>query len=233
MRIVAVFLVFIGITATFFHKIFPTNDIKQNLVTEKRNQLKSNWNTKEAELDDLLKSGNILIIDYLEIKKKNEGNRIADFKEIAKERKKVAVDFSFNGRANANFWFWVFGTHLTLLIISCYLAVKDIRLKKVGLLKWYEPSASISFIAISLFWIYHTIFLKSRDFQFSTYTTILILIIIPFSIFLYHSLRRIVIMEERLLSNVGDLVSHVLHYTKEDKEKEKWDVLDKVSKNGE
>lgn len=233
LRIVAVILLCVGVMATFFHKVFPSKDVKQRVITKERNELKKYWNKREGTHDSLLKIGAISTSEYLKQKKINELQRIDDFKMIARKRAERAREFGFNGRSSANFWLWLFGVNLTLLIISCYLAFKDIRLKEAGLLKWYEPAASISYIAVALFWLYHTIFLESRDFQFSTYTLVLALIIIPFSIFLYYSLRSIVILEEKLLRNIRDLVSHVLHNTKEDKEKEKWDVLEKVANNGE
>jgi hypothetical protein len=230
---VAVVLLCVGLIATFIHKVFPSKDVRQKAITQERTDLKAYWNATEAKHDSLLQVEAISIPEYLKQKQINESQRIADFKALSKKRIATAEDFGFNGRSSANFWFWIFGTHLMLLIISCYSAFKDIRLKQAGLLKWYEPVATISYIAVSLFLLYHTIFLESRDFQFSTYTLVLVLVIIPFSIFLYYSIRSIVLLEEKLLSNIRDLVSHVLYNTKEDKEKEKWEVLEKVAKNGE
>ena len=228
----AVVLLLIGITASFWHKPIPNKNPIDKIITKDRSALKKYWNAKEAAHDSLHENGLISKAEYFRIKRENEKERVSDFKGISKRRKIAALDFSFNGRSNANFWWWVFGTHLTLLIVSCYLAIKDNRLKKVGLLKWYEPHAAISFIAVSLFWMYHTIFMTSKDFPLSIYTLYLVLVVIPVSYFIYHTLRRITVIDEKHLETIRLLITHGLKYTRKDKEDELWQILDKAQKNG-
>jgi len=210
----------------------PNKNPEIATINSDRSKLKDSWNKKERDHDSIFQNNLISKQEYFRIKAENKKKRIADFRQISKRRKISAIGFSFNGRSNSNFWFWVFGTHLTLLIVSCYLAIKDNRLKKVGLLKWYEPHAAICFIAVSLFWMYHTIFMTSRDFSVSIYTLYLVLVIIPLSYFIYHTLRRITVVEENLLENIRILVSHSLNNTKEEKQDELWSVLEKTAKNG-
>ncbi|CAA0193883.1 hypothetical protein [Tenacibaculum maritimum] len=224
----------IGITATFPHRLFLGAPDNPNIIklNKERASLKRFWTLKEIRHDSLFKNELITKVEYFNIKDINEKKRIADFKEISKKRKSYALSFSFNGRSSKNHWFWVFGVLISLLITSCFLAIKDARLKKAGLLKWYEPHASVAFILVSLFWLYHTIFKTSNDFELSIYTLNLLFILIPISYFLYHFLRRTIRIEDKLLENIRDLVSYILKNTKDDKEEEKWELLDKVSRNG-
>lgn len=234
LNIVAVVFLIIGITATFPHKLFkPAKDNPK--ITElnlERNELKKYWNSIELKHDSLFMKNLISKEEYFNTKKLNEISRINSFKEISKKRKTIAHEYSFNGRSSLSYWLWLFGIVLSFFICTCFLAIKDARLKKAGLLKWYEPTASISFIFVALFWMYHTIFKTSLDFNLSQYTLYLLFLLIPISYFVYHFLRRTFLIEEKLLENIKDLVSHVLNNTKQEKEEEKWKLLDKISKNG-
>ena len=232
LNILAVILLSIGITASFLHRALDSENPKIALLNQERADLKVFWNKKEEKNDVLFKKDLISKEIFFKTKKQNEIDRIKDFKQISKKRKELAIDFSFNGRSSMHYWLWVFGVFLTTFIISCYLANKDSRLKKAGVLKWYEPFFSISFISVSLFWLYHTIFMINIDFKFTTYVSYLAIIIFPLSYFLYHFIRRSFTIESNLLKNNSLLVSHILKNTKEDKEEEKWNVLEQVSRNG-
>lgn len=230
----AVILLIIGVTASFSHRFFTP--AKENpLIIElnqKRSQLKKDWKKKEIAHDNLFKNNLISKDEYFKIKEYNKKQRIIDFKNISEERKTLSHNFGFNGRNSKHYWLWAFGIFLLMFIISIFSSLKDYRLHKAGLLKWYEPYANIVFILISLFWLYHTIFKKNYDFSIDFYFVSLIIALTPLSYFLYHFIRRIFIVEEKLLENNRNLVSHVLENTKEDKENEKWELLEKVSKNG-
>ncbi|CAL2095920.1 conserved membrane protein of unknown function [Tenacibaculum sp. 190524A02b] len=232
--IVAVIFLVIGITASFPHKFFtPTSkNPKIYKLNKERATLKQFWNHKEYVHDSLFKNNLITKEAYFSIKATNEKARITAFREISKKRKLYTHEFAFNGRGSLNYWLWLFGVLLSLFICASFLAIKDARLKRAGLLKWYEPHASMGFILVSLFWLYHAIFKTSNDFSLSIYTLYILAVLVPLSYFIYHFLRRTFVIEEKLLENIRDLVSHVLKNTKEDKEHEKWELLDKVSKNG-
>ncbi|CAM1344634.1 DUF805 domain-containing protein [Tenacibaculum amylolyticum] len=232
--ILAVIFLVIGVTASFAHRLFTKAEENPLIIqlNKKRSQLKKNWEEKELTHDNLFKNNSISKEKYFKIKEYNKKQRISDFKKISKERKALAHDFSFNGRNSKHYWFWVFGVFLLMFIITIFSSLKDYRLYKAGLLKWYEPYSSIVFILISLFWLYHTIFKKNYDFSIDFYLVSLVVILIPLSYFLYHFIRRVFTIEEKLLENNRNLVSHVLNNTKEDKENEKWELLDKISKNG-
>jgi len=208
-HILAVILLFIGVTASFVHKGFPAKDPLKKELTKERGRLKESWNLKEQKHDELLLSGKITRAEYKVIKDQNELDRIHDFKDVASRRKVIAKDFSFNGRISKNFWFWMLGIFTTMLICSSYLAIKDARLKKAGILKWYEPIASISFIAVSLFWLYHTIFQTTRDFKLSTYTLYLVLVLVPLSYFIYQVLRSIKSVEDKLKNAIKSLIDFI------------------------
>ncbi len=231
--ILAVIFLLIGITATFFHRGWSEENPKIKKLNKERTVLKNYWNKRETKHDSLFINDLISKETYFKIKIENEVKRKSDFKKISSKRKVIAHNFSFKGRTSFSYWLWIFGIFLTQFIISCFLILKDNRLRAVGLLKWYEPYASISFIMVSLFWLYHTLFRTSKDFEFTFYTYVLVIILIPTSYFVYHFLRRFLFIEEKLLQNIRDLVSHVIYNTKEEKEEDKWDLLDKISKNGE
>ncbi|CAL2095806.1 conserved membrane protein of unknown function [Tenacibaculum sp. 190524A02b] len=229
-----VILLLVGITASFPHRLF-TPAIKNPEIyklNKERDELKKKWNRVELEHDNLFKSNQITKEEYFFIKAYNEKERKSGFRKISKKRKEIANSFSFNGRNSLNHWLWVFGILMTLFVSSCFLAVKDARLKKAGLLKWYEPHASIGFITVSLFWLYHTVFNVTKDFPISVYTLYLLAVLLPISYFIYHFLRRTFVIDEKHLENIRDLVGFVLKNTKEAKEVEKWDLLEKISNNG-
>jgi len=217
----AVTLLLLGVTASFLHKPLPAKDSRKNELSSERSALKKNWNLIEYNHDRLLEKGLVSTIKYLKIKDENEVNRKAGFQKITAKRKFLAYDFSFNGRPSKNHWFWMLGIFTTLLICSSYLAVKDARLQKAGLLKWYEPIASISFIAVSLFWLYHTIFQTTRDFEVTTYTLYLVLVLIPLSYFIYHALRGIKTMEDRFKSAIRNIFTYIYDSEKDLKEEKK------------
>jgi len=205
----AVILLFIGVTASFWHRPLPAKDARKIALNKERSALKKHWNLVEFNHDRLLANGEISIIDYLKIKEDNEAGRKSGFQGITKRRKTLAYDFSFNGRPSKNHWFWMLGIFTTLFICSCYLAIKDARLQKAGILKWYEPIASISFIAVSLFWLYHTIFQTTRDFKLSTYTLYLVLVLIPLSYFIYQVLRSVKSIEDKLKTAIIVLIDFI------------------------
>lgn len=229
----AVILLIIGITASFLSKPFPSKDIKQKEITTKRSSLKVTWNKIELNLDRLLLNNLIEKKEYLIVKAKNEKSRVLAFRGISKERRKTAIAFSFLGRSSFSFWLKEIGILLCLLTVSIFAINKDRRLKNKGLLKWYEPAAGISFLSVSLFWLYYMLFQTQRDFDLSTYTFYLLLVTIPpLAYFVYHFIRRKGSIEEHLLNNNRILVSHALRHTKDEEQDEMWNVLEKVSKNG-
>lgn len=232
--IIAVVLLLIGITASFSHSFFtPFKENPASLeLNKERSQLKKEWNKKETSHDSVFKNNLISKNDYFLIKNRNEKERKADFIAISKRRKKIGIEFSFNGRNSLHYWLKSFGFSLTFFIVSCFLAFKDAILYRKGLLKWYEPKAAISFIAISLFWLYHSIFMTARDYFNITYLLVLLGVMFPLSYFIYHFIIRVFSIEGKLLENIRNLVSHVLNYTKEEKEDEKWELLEKVADNG-
>ncbi len=233
-KILSIFILIIGIVASFTHRLFLPADNNPKIIAlnEEKKLLEEKWDKKEFLNDSLFKNNSITKEEYFIIKDLNKKVKSADFRRINNKRKTYVEDFSFNGRSSLHYWLWVFGSFISLLICSCYLALKDAKLKSAGLLKWYEPYAGIGFISVSLFWLYHTIFNSTGYFGYSLYILFVVLFI-PLSYFVYHSLRRMSInIEDKLLENIQDLVSHVLRHTKKDKEKEKWELLDKISKNG-
>lgn len=201
-------------------------------LNKDRSILKKEWNRKEFIHDSIFIKGLISKEKYFSIKKSNKLKRVSDFRLIAKKRKELSIQFSFNGRNSFHYWLWVFGVFLTMFVVSIFSAMKDARLHKKGLLKWYEPHSSIVFITISLFWLFHTIFKSDYDFQLNIYLMFLLCVLFPISYFIYHFIRRVFIIEDKLLENIRNLVSHVLKNTKEEKEDEKWDLLEKVADNG-
>ncbi|MGG8495932.1 hypothetical protein ACQY1Q_05925 [Tenacibaculum sp. TC6] len=233
-NILAVIAVTSAVTASFIHRFFPGSYENEKIIklNEERNDLKKSWNEKELNLDEQFLGDKYTKEEYIKIKRNNEKKRIADFKVIADKRKVYAHDFSFNGRASLSYWLFLFGLVFTFFIVCCYLAIKDHKLKKNNLLKWYEPHVSVAFMFVALFWMYHLIFAETYDFSIGFYTLFLVIVLIPTSYFIYHVLRRAFTIEEKLLENIRIMVSHILKNTKEEKEDEKWEVLDKVSKNG-
>jgi hypothetical protein len=234
LSIIAVVLLLIGITASFTHGFATKADDNPELLnlSKERSILKKKWMKIEFEHDSLFKNNLILKAQYFKIKDINESKRIMDFRLISKKRRSITHAFSFNGRNSFHYWLKVFGMSLTFFIVACYLAFKDALLHKKGLLKWYESKASISFIAVSLFWLYHSIFMTIKDFDNTTYILFILGVSFPLAYFIYHLVRRFFVIEKKHLENIQTLVSHVLNFTREDKEDEKWDTLEKVASNG-
>lgn len=230
----SVIFLLIGITATFPHRLYKSSlhNPEISLINKERSVLKKYWNNKEYLHDSLFKNNLISKDFYFEEKLDNEKNRILAFRKISKKRKKAANDFSFNGRSSKNHWLWVFGVLVSLLTSSIFLVLKDSRLLKAGLLKWYEPHASVGFISVTLFWLYHTIFKKTNDFVLSVYTLYLFCVLVPISYFIYHFIRRTFVIETKHEENIQELVQHVLNKTKPENENEKWELLEKIANNG-
>ncbi len=171
--------------ASFLHRVLPSENPKIAKLNNERNQLKKDWNSLELAHDSLFIEGLISKEDYFIIKRANKKSRINTFREISKKRKIITHEFSFNGRSSMRYvvmdiWYISY----VFLLVSCFLAIKDERLKMAGLLKWYEPFGSISFIAVSLFWLYHSIFMVKVDFQFTTYIFYLIIVLVVLSYFI-------------------------------------------------
>lgn len=220
---IAVIFILIGVTASFSHRLFPTKDYRKAELLSERAQLKEYWNNKESNHDNLLRNNSISTENYLKVKTINETQRIADFKKIASKRRELAYDFSFNGRTSLSYWLWMLGVFITLFICSSYLALKDARLQKAGILKWYEPFASMSFIAVSLFWLYHTIFQTTKDFKLSTYTLFLVFILIPLSYFIYQTLRNIKTIEDKFKAVIKNMFQYIFESSEDLKEETKED----------
>ncbi len=225
----------IGVLSSFIHAAFDSANKNPEIIllNKHRKELRSYWEKKEFTHDSLFINKLITKKVYFEIKKQNKIERYNSFLSVSKKRKIIAHDFSFNGRNSLHYWLWVLGVFVSLFVISINSSLKDYRLKKAGLLKWYESHVSVAFMFISLFWLYHTIFKKNYDFSLDFYLLILVSVLIPLSYFLYHFIRRLFTLEEKLLENIRDLVGYVLKNSKhQDDEEEMWDVLEKVADNG-
>lgn len=197
-NIFAVIFIFVGITASFFHRPFSDKNPEIKKIDQERALLKKSWNLIEHRHDSLLKNNLISKNEYFRIKQTNEKLRIQSFRTIAKKRAKAHADFSYNGRSSFKYWLFIFGVFVTLFTSSCFAATKDYRLKQTGLLRWYEPYTSISYISVSLFWICHTLFRTSTDYDLTTYSLIVLITVIPVSYFIYHFLRKSFFIEKKL-----------------------------------
>ncbi len=197
-NVFAVIFIFIGITASFFHRPFSDKNPEIKKIDHERALLKKSWNLIEHGHDSLLKYNLISKNEYFKVKQKNEALRIQSFRSIAQKRATAHTKFSYNGRSSFKYWLFIFGVFLTLFVSSCFAATKDYRLKQAGLLKWYEPYTSISYISVSLFWICHTFFRTSTDYGLTTYSLIVLITAIPVSYFIYHFLRKSFLIEEKL-----------------------------------
>jgi len=223
--------ILLAATATFFHRVFKEENPNMGKLRKEYNTEKKYWQEYELTLDSLAIHKVITLEEFFYRKANYKKSRKLSFDKLRQENEMIKSAFKFNGRSSKHYFFWLLGIFISFFTVSCMLAVKDARLKRAGLLKWYEPSVSIVFISVSLFWLYHTIFMTERDFEITIYTLFLVCILVPLAYFIYHFLRRSNI-EEKLLENIQVLTTHVLKHTKEDKEEEKWKVIEKVVKNG-
>lgn len=202
--------------AFFVHEFFPNETLEHEALRLEYNSLKK-VRTKEF---NKLKKASAHLPEYKSytVAKKNATitfNKLRDQK----------IKDSFLGFTNFNQFLGEFGWALGLSLYSLFmLIVANFRSKQSK----GEYILHGTLLSIGLFYIYYTI-QPFKDFNKITYIAFAFIT----SVTIVFAVRFIIMDRKRyiqsLLSNIRTLVSFVLNNTKEDKEEEKWNVLEKVA----
>jgi len=117
------------------------------------------------------------------------------------EKKNIAYDFTFNGRNSFHYWLFVFGISFSFFFLALRYTFRIISEVKNGDLKKSLIFESIGWIAISLFWVIHTVFKKTDDLPTIIYaiTMFSVCIVLGFSIF--YSIKYLIHRKEHTLKS--------------------------------
>lgn len=120
-------------------------------------------------------------------KKFNE-NKLAYKKKIKQcniDKRKILKEFSFNGRNSFHYWLFVFGLSFSFCFLAIRYTFRIIQDSKDHYLRKSQILEASCWIGISLFWVFHSLFIKKADLPTLSYaiTMFVISVIIGLSIF--------------------------------------------------
>lgn len=96
----------------------------------------------------------------------------------------LAHAHAFNGRSSFKYWFWVFGLSVSFFVLAIRHSYISWQWADNKPLKWYKLLECVAWMAISCFWVCHTVFLTTKDFNNTTYivTGLLLSILIAIAV---------------------------------------------------
>jgi len=201
------------IVMSLFHSYFDNKapELKANYVEYKR-LLKQRDSTENHLITQL----NSKEISNSEFTKKFYSNKLLYKDKIKKcnnDKRNISQNFSFNGRKSFHFWLFVFGLSFSFFVLSLRFSYKQIVDSKNTnrLLRKAQIMESSAWIAISLFWVIHSIFVKNADLPKPVYGATLLLICLPIGLSIFYLIRYFVKYKlnkiEKLKKSITKLVT--------------------------
>ncbi|MFK7749249.1 MAG: hypothetical protein AB8B65_12710 [Kordia sp.] len=211
------------ITMSLYHASFP--DVPKELESHKYvyKSIIKDRDRIDKELVNKLLSNSLTREEYADTLIKHKQLFKQKLRDCNKEKKAIVHNFTFNGRSSFHYWFFVFGLSFSFLILALRYTYKLVYKLKGGYLKKSLIFESVGWIAISLFWVLHTVFKKTDDLPNSVYILVVfsISILISISIFFllkhlanrkHHTLKSYKASVINLIELVGDIrVNHYFH----------------------
>ncbi|WP_430413124.1 hypothetical protein [Kordia sp.] len=156
-----------------------------------------------------------------------------------KEKRAIINNFKFNGRKSFHYWLFIFGLSFSFFFLAVRYTYQIITDHKKKYLKKSLVLEASAWIAVSLFWVIHSIFVKNADLPKPVYTSIMFIIclLIGFSIVYFikflvsrkeHTLQSYKASIIRLIELVGEIrVQHYFHMAAKAKTEENENVISK------
>lgn len=104
-----------------------------------------------------------------------------------KEKKVIINNFKFNGRKSFHYWLFIFGLSFSFFFLAIRYTYRIIIDYKDKYLKKSLVLEASAWMAVSLFWVIHSVFVKNADLPTPIYATIMfgICLLLAFSIFYF------------------------------------------------
>ncbi|MBC8753919.1 hypothetical protein H2O64_04505 [Kordia sp. YSTF-M3] len=128
-------------------------------------------------------------IEKSNIKSELYSNKI---KACNKEKRAIINSFKFNGRKSFHYWLFIFGLSFSFFFLAIRYTYRIIYDHKNTHLKkslFFEASA---WMAVSLFWVIHSVFVKSADLPTFVYASIMLCVCLLISISIFFFIKYLI-----------------------------------------
>lgn len=233
-------VIFFLITISLFHVYF---DSYPTAAVEKNNShydfLISSRDSVENSLIKQLAIGKITKETYIEKLSENKSYYKKQVSLCNAEKRQILRDFSFNGRNSFHYWLFIFGLSISFFSLALLYNYRIVKNSKNKFLKKSLKFESISWTAVSLFWVIHSIFINKADLPTTFYAivTFSICLVIGYSIFYFikylvhkkvHTLESYKNSIRRLISLISDIrLNHYFHMAAKAQNKDNEKIIEK------
>ena len=160
-------------------------------------------------------------------------------KECNKEKREIIRSFSFNGRNSFHYWLFVFGLSISFFFLAIRYTYRiNIDYKNKHLKKSLIVEAS-AWIAVSLFWVIHSVFVQNADLPTPVYAGLMfsVCLLIGVSIFYFikylihrktHTIESYKNSIINLISLISDIrINHYFHMAAKAQNKDNEEIIKK------
>jgi hypothetical protein len=233
-------VIFFLITISLFHIYFdsyPTKSVEKN--NNHYDYLTSSRDSIENSLIKQLAIGEITKEIYIDKLSKNKSYYKKQISLCNAEKRQILKDFSFNGRNSFHYWLFIFGLSISFFSLALLYNYRIVKNSKNKFLKKSLKFESISWTAVSLFWVIHSIFVNKADLPTALYAivTFSICLAIGYSIFYFIKYlvnRKRLTLESyknsirRLISLISDIrFNHYFHMAAKAQNKDNEKIIKK------
>ncbi|WP_156169196.1 hypothetical protein [Kordia jejudonensis] len=184
-------LIFI-ITMSLIHVFY--NDKYDKLTAHKKTYKPIISERKAIEMDLLtdLQNNKISKTEYISKLLAHKELYAKKIKDYNKEKKELAYEFSFHGRNSFHYWLFIFGLAFSFFCLALrytYNMIVNSNNKSLTKSFVFESSA---WLAVSLFWVFHAVFVNNADLPKPVYAIVMFLVCLLIGFSILYTIKYIV-----------------------------------------
>jgi len=178
-------VLFFLITMSLYHVLFDEFSNEQISHKKTYNPIIVERNSSQDLLLDEFEKNKITKSEFLKLYKSQTNFYKEKINNYNYKKKDLALEHSFNGRNSFHYWLFIFGLSFSFFVLSLRYTFRIIYEHKNKNFKKSLLFEASAWMAVSLFWVSHTVFKKTDDLPTTIYAlvTFIICFAISFSIF--------------------------------------------------
>ncbi|QHI38673.1 hypothetical protein IMCC3317_40670 [Kordia antarctica] len=166
---------------------------------------------------------------------------IDKIKKCNKEKRIIINNFKFNGRKSFHYWLFIFGLSFSFFFLAMRYSYRIVIDHKNKYLKKSLALEASAWMAVSLFWVAHSVFVKNADLPTPMYASVMfgICLLLGLSIFYFikfltnrkeHTLKSYKTSIVNLIQLIGEIrVDHYFKMSAKAMTKENKEIISKDS----
>lgn len=190
-----------AITMSLFHVNF--DDISNEQITHKKTYLPiiKERNSSQKLLLAQLENNEITKEQYIKLYKEKYAFYKGKINNYNSKKRELVKIHDFNGRKSFHYWLFIFGLSFSFFFLAVRYAYRIIIDSKDKYLKKSLAIEASAWMAISLFWVGHSIFVKSSDLPTYVYAAIMFCICLMISISTFYFIKYLINRKEHTLKS--------------------------------